>query len=144
MVGIKRSSKLATDNFSYGFGKERFFWALISACGIFFLGAGITLYHGVELLITPHALHVSQFTFIILLISFIVESLTFFIAVRELRSSSPHSSWRSLLKHGDPVTLAVVYEDGVACFGVLVAVGSLLMYKATGNVLWDGIGSVIV
>ncbi|HCB51920.1 TPA: hypothetical protein DEP21_05155 [Patescibacteria group bacterium] len=48
MVGIKSSSRAANDTFSYGFGKERFLWALISACGIFFLGAGVTLYHGIE------------------------------------------------------------------------------------------------
>jgi len=121
MVGIKRSSKVATDNFSYGFGKERFFWALISACGIFFLGAGITLYRGVELLVTPHEIHVSTFTFVVLIVSFVVEIFTFMIAVKELIRSNPEASRGFLFRHGDPVTLAVVYEDGIACFGVLVA-----------------------
>jgi divalent metal cation (Fe/Co/Zn/Cd) transporter len=37
MIGVKRSSKEATDAFSYGYKKERFLWALISACGIFFI-----------------------------------------------------------------------------------------------------------
>jgi len=37
MIGVKRSTKQATDNFSYGYKKERFLRALISACGIFFV-----------------------------------------------------------------------------------------------------------
>ena len=101
--------------YSYGFGKERFFWALISACGIFFLGAGVTLYHGVELLINPHSLHVSTFSFVVLAVSFVIEAFTFAVAVRELKRSHPYAGWKHLIAHGDPVTLAVVYEDGVAC-----------------------------
>ncbi|MEI7563064.1 MAG: cation transporter [bacterium] len=37
MIGIRRSRKQATDTFMYGYKKERFLWALISACGIFFV-----------------------------------------------------------------------------------------------------------
>ena len=37
MVGVKRSGKKATDAFIYGYKKERFLRALISACGIFFV-----------------------------------------------------------------------------------------------------------
>ena len=75
----------------------------------------MTLYHGVELLMNPHSLHVSAFSFIVLAVSFVLESITFMIAVRELRSAHPYAGWKHLMLHGDPVTLAVVYEDGVAC-----------------------------
>jgi len=37
MIGVKRSGKQATETFSYGYKKERFLRALISACGIFFI-----------------------------------------------------------------------------------------------------------
>ena len=144
MVGIRRSSKDANDVYSYGFGKERFFWALLSACGIFFLWAGVTLYHGVELLMNPHSLHVSAFSFIVLAVSFVLESITFMIAVRELRSAHPYAGWKHLMLHGDPVTLAVVYEDGVACLWVLIAFASLILYSVTWNSIWDGLGSLIV
>lgn len=144
MVWIRRSSKNATDIYSYGFGKERFFWALISACGIFFLGAGVTLYHGVELLANPHALHVSTFSFVVLTVSFVIESFTFIIAVRELKHAHPYAGWKHLTIHWDPVTLAVVYEDGVACLWVLIAFASLVLYTITGNPIWDWIWSVFV
>ena len=144
MVGIRRSSRNANDVYAYGFGKERFFWALISACGIFFLWAWVTLYHGVELLLNPHSLHVSTFSFVVLAVSFVVESFTFAIAVRELRRSHPYAWWKHLMIHGDPVTLAVVYEDGVACLWVLIACASLILYTVTWNSIWDGIWSTIV
>src|SRR3989344_5295889 len=45
-------------NFGYGYGNERFFWALLSACGIFFIGAGVTLYNGISSLIRPEPIEI--------------------------------------------------------------------------------------
>jgi len=39
-VGIVKSRRAPDEESSYGYGLERFFWALISACGVFFVGAG--------------------------------------------------------------------------------------------------------
>ncbi|MFZ2151350.1 MAG: cation diffusion facilitator family transporter [Candidatus Absconditicoccaceae bacterium] len=144
MVGIKRSSKSANSDFSYGFGKERFLRALISACGIFFIGAGITLYHGVLSFFHGQEIILNNFIFIILAISFVVEGFTFGAARRELKHRNPHMKIRNLLIHGDPVTLAVVYEDGIALIGVLIAATSLLLYSITGNPLRDSVGSVLI
>jgi solute carrier family 30 (zinc transporter), member 9 len=46
LVGLQRSTKKADEEFSYGYGQERFLWALISASGIFFLGAVVNIYYG--------------------------------------------------------------------------------------------------
>ena len=144
MVWIKRSSKLATSDFSYGFGKERFLRALISACWIFFIWAWITLYHGVQSLFHGKEIILSFMIFGILIISFIVESFTFFMAFRELKHRNHHMNIRNLLIHWDPVTLAVVYEDGIALIWVLIATASLAMYYFTGNPIWDSIWSILI
>src|SRR3989344_5801263 len=47
LIGLRRSLKKADESFEYGYGRERFFWALISACGVFFVGAGVTAYKGI-------------------------------------------------------------------------------------------------
>lgn len=122
MIGIRRSNKKATDTFIYGYKKERFLRALISACGIFFVGAGITTYHGITSLISPGEIHINQRTFIILAIAFVIESITLGIALREVKKTTTHRKWRLILEHADPITLAVVYEDGIAVIGVAIAV----------------------
>ena len=40
----------------YGFSRARYVYSLISAVGIFFLGAGVSVYHGVSTLMTAHTL----------------------------------------------------------------------------------------
>lgn len=144
MIGVRRSGKEATDTFSYGYKKERFLRALISACGIFFVGAGITTYHGITSLITPEAIHISQRTFIILAISFIIESITLGIAVNEIKKSSTHRKWKLIMEHADPITLAVVYEDTIAVIGVFIATVWLILSYITKNPLRDSITSIII
>ncbi len=144
LIGIRRSTRSADEKFSYGYGKERFFWALISACGIFFLGAGVTVYHGVELLFTEEMPDISPILFNILIVSFLIESLTLLSAWYELKRVNPDMSLRESLRHGDPSTIAVFYEDGIAVLGVLVALLSLGLTELTGNPIWDALGSIFI
>lgn len=56
-VGIVRSRKAPTSLHPYGYLKDKFVWSLVSAVGIFCLGAGITTAHGFSsLLAGPQAL----------------------------------------------------------------------------------------
>lgn len=144
MIGVKRSTKKATDTFSYGYNKERFFRALISACGIFFIGAWITTYHGIIALISPNEIHINQRTFIILAVSFVIESITLSIALREVKKSSTHRKRKLILEHADPITLAVVYEDTIAVSGILIATIGLIASYITKNPIRDSITSIII
>lgn len=144
MVGIKRSAKVADEKFAYGYGQERFFWALVSAVGIFFLGAGVTFVYGITSLKHPEIIKVSPIIFYILLASFVIEVFTFCAAVRELRKNNKHMGFRRLLKEGDPTTIAVIYEDGVALIGVVIASVSILLTEVTGKYYWDAFGSILI
>jgi zinc transporter 9 len=144
MVGIKRSTKEADDEFLYGYGRERFFWAVISACSIFFVGSGITVTHGVLSFMHPAAVHISGIVFYVLITSFIIEAFTFWLAWRELKVSFAEDGVFKILKYGDPSTIAVLYEDGVAVIGVLIALTSVMLTKLTGELYWDSIGSVVI
>jgi len=144
MVGIKRSIKKADSEFSYGYGHERFFWAVISGCCIFFMGAGITISHGIQKLLHPEAIHVQPIIYVILLISFLVESYTLWLAYNELTKNNKNTKLKTILKHGDPSSIAVLLEDTVAIIGIFVALISIVLSKITNNYYWDAIGSILV
>ncbi len=144
LIGLRRSTKEADDTFEYGYGNERFFWALISACGVLFVGAGITGYNGISALTDPHHVEFSAIVFIVLLVSLVVESYTFLVAARSLKAHLPHVSWRERLSRADPSTLAVYLEDAVAVIGILVASLSITLSYYTDDPVWDAIGSMII
>lgn len=144
LVGLKRSRLAVSLEYPYGHGRERYIWALISACGIFFVGAGVTLYHGVTALWEPSNFHFSFWPVFILIASFIIESFTLWLAFRELRKSNPGMRWGKILKTADPTTLAIVYEDGLAVFGVLIALAAYVLTELTGNRYFDAAGSIFI
>ena len=53
-VGIVRSRRAPTSLHPYGYLKDKFVWSLVSAVGIFCLGAGITTAHGFSSLMAGH------------------------------------------------------------------------------------------
>lgn len=145
LIGIVKSRRAPDEDSSYGYGLERFFWALISACGVFFVGAGVTIYHGIHTVLHPDTLLFKPEVFGILVISFVVESVTFSIALRELLNEREDgATLADALRDGDPTVLAVVYEDGVAVVGVLVAMIAVGLSYITGNPVWDAIGSIVI
>lgn len=144
LIGIQRSQKKADLRHEYGYGNERFFWALISACGIFFVGAGVTFVHGIETLAHPGDVNFSPLVFIVLAVSFIIEAYTLSVAIREIKRHFPTLSWKERLEQADSATLAVLLEDSIAVFGVLVAAGSIALSYYTENPVWDVAGSFII
>ena len=48
MAALKRSQKPADIQHPFGYGMERYFWALLAAVGIFVLGAGYSIYEGIQ------------------------------------------------------------------------------------------------
>jgi len=55
-LGARRSERPADQMFHYGYGSERFLFSLLAALGIFVLGCGVTVYHGIEGLVHPRSL----------------------------------------------------------------------------------------
>jgi zinc transporter 9 len=100
----------------FGRGQETFFWALVSAVSVFFIGCGINVYHGLHALLSPRT--VEPFTALVLgllLFALGLESLTFVVALREI------GGWRGLLANrANTTVLAVVLEDAVALVGILL------------------------
>lgn len=144
LVGVYKSKRLPDKQAAYGYGRERFFWALISACGIFFVGAGVTLYHGLMSFSHPKEIASLNIIVTLLVISFVVEFGTFLVAVHELFLENKGKRIAYILRRGNPTTLAVVFEDGVAVLGVLIALLSIALSRITGQSYWDGIGSIII
>jgi len=144
-VGIRRSERPANALFPYGFGGERFLFALFSAVGIFVLGCGVTLYHGVHAALHPADLHLDGLVFAVLGISLVVDG---WVLKKALDAIRPHRGDRGLVEYlrtsSDPTAAAVVLEDGAACLGVLVALVGILLSWLTGSHVPDVVATFVI
>ncbi|MDE0892297.1 MAG: cation diffusion facilitator family transporter, partial [Planctomycetota bacterium] len=145
LVGIKRSEREADERFPVGYGRERYVWALISAVGIFFLGCGVTIYHGVTGLLHPHETESPGWAVAVLSVSFVLEGIVFLIALKGLKKEAAGKPFFPFLRNeADPSAAAVLLEDFAACFGVLLALTAIGLSSWTGALYWDSIGSIAI
>ncbi|NTV09298.1 MAG: cation transporter [Zoogloea sp.] len=126
-VGEVRSRGGASERHPFGSGQERFFWALVSAVSVFFVGCGVTLYHGILSLFSPGEIEpFTPFVFGLLLFSLALESFTFRTAWKEI------GGWAGLkASRSNTTVLAVLLEDAVALAGIaltLLVAGVSLMW----------------
>lgn len=125
----------------FGRGQETFFWALVSAVSVFFIGCGVNVYHGLHALLSPRT--VEPFTPLViglLLFALALESATFVVALREI------GGWKGLLTNRTNTTvLAVVLEDAVALIGILLTLLVAAVSIALGpQPVFDAVVAIVV
>jgi zinc transporter 9 len=144
-LGIARSRRRADPKHPYGYGAERYFWALVSAMGIFVLGCGVTVYHGIHQLMHPTMPEVGWLTWAVLAVSALVEGGVLALALKDANTRREGKSWRHFLaSSSDPTLLAVIFEDTVAVGGVFVAAAGIGLSLQTGWSGFDGVASIII
>lgn len=144
-VGIRQSERPADALFPYGYGADRYLYSLLSAVGIFVLGCGVTVYHGIHDLIHPPALSLSWIPLAVLGLSLVVEGSVLIAAARVIWANKGDQSLLAYLRStSDPTAAAVLLEDAVACGGVLVAVTGIGLAQLTGNPVFDAIGAIVI
>lgn len=145
LVGIVRSERRPDERFQYGYGRARFVWALISAVGIFFLGCGVTVYHGVHSLFHPAPLSNLSWAIGVLILSFVIEGAVLWVAYRQLKTAAAGRPFIAYCRRdADPSAVAVLLEDAAACLGVLIALACVALARVTGSLFWDAAGSITI
>lgn len=146
-IGIRESRKRADAEHPYGYAQEKHIFALISGVGIFFLGCGVSVYHGVSGLFEHEPLESIPLALSVLGVSLLLESYSMSVALKELRADAT-TAGQTLLQHvregADPMNIAVLAEDAAAVAGVAIATGCLGLTYWTGNGIYDSIGSITV
>lgn len=144
-IGLKRAVRARDDAFQYGYGGERFVFGMLSAAGIFFVGCGVTLYHGVRGLLEPRMPELGAITFVVLGVAFVVDGGSLLYALIPALKASKGMPFRKYLNQkADPAALAVLLEDGAAVLGLLIATAGIALAYFTRNGIWDAVGSMMV
>lgn len=143
MLGFKRSRKPATKKHPYGFGKEQYFWAVISAFLILAITASLSFYFGYQEFKNPTPVEYLWLAYLMLIFGMGTNGYAFFISTSKLLGGKP---LKQLLRiflespHIGPKTTAVLDFTGfcAAFFGF----AALVLYAITGDGRWDGIGAM--
>jgi cation diffusion facilitator family transporter len=148
MAALRKSRKPPDRKHPFGYGMERYFWSLLAAVGIFVLGAGFSAYQGIESLLSPGGSEGSPtWSFVVLGVSFVFEGTSFVKGLVQLRSNAAAAGaplMPFLRGEADPALRAVIWEDGAALVGLLLAAAGLGLDTVRGGRTFDGIASLAI
>ncbi len=143
LIGHKRAKKSASEMHSFGYSNEVFFWSLMVAVLLFFVGALFSIYEGVHKLAHPEELTSVYWIFAVLISSIVIEAKSFQVAFTELRKTTKLPFLKAIKASTQVSLIVVVLEDSAAITGlVIVLISTTLAWLV--NPLFDAMGSVAV
>jgi cation diffusion facilitator family transporter len=146
-VALKRGTKAPDQRHPFGYGRETYFWAFMASLCTFVVGAGFSVYQGVQTIVERKPEGSPLVSYIVLAVSFVLEGSSLLKAVRQIRGTAKERgvSSRSYLQVTTDTTLkAVTFEDSAALVGLVLAALGLLLEQLTGDPLWDGVSAVAI
>ncbi|MBC3908978.1 MULTISPECIES: cation diffusion facilitator family transporter [Undibacterium] len=145
LVGIKEAKRPPDASHPMGYGRVVYFWAMMVALLLFFLGGAFSVMEGVERLKHAEPLKNPMVALTVLGVSVILEAFSLYGAMVEIRKISEGKNFFQWFRETRQSELMVVAgEDIAALAGLGVAFIAVVLSVVTGNPVWDAVGSIIV
>jgi cation diffusion facilitator family transporter len=145
MYGQKRAKKPPDARHPAGYGREIYFWSFVVALLVFALGAGVSVYEGVQHYLHPEPAVSPYIGYGVLVIAFVLEGASTVEAFKEFnRARGQQTWWEALVSTKDASTVIVLLENGAAMAGLLIAAAGLGLSQLTGNPRIDGAASILI
>ena len=141
LAALRRSRRPADRRHPFGYGKERFFWSLLAAVGIFVMGGCFSFFQGVEALRSGAHEELSGYVagLIVLGVALLAEGASLLRALHQVRGQGGFATGLR-----DPALRTVVAEDGTAVLGVVLAMTGMALHMVTGQVVWEACASLAI
>ncbi|HET8688259.1 MAG TPA: cation diffusion facilitator family transporter [Methanosarcina sp.] len=145
LVGMKRSDAPACKDHPLGHGKEIFFWSMLVAMLLFFVGGVYSIMEGTHRVLHPEPIEHAGIAVGILFFAVVLEWKSLAAALQALKSergSDTLMQWVRKTKNTD--LLIVTGENTAALAGLAIALVAIGASLITGNPVYDAIGSIAV
>ncbi|MET8010211.1 cation diffusion facilitator family transporter [Streptomyces sp. NPDC005271] len=149
LASLKRSKRSPDARHPFGYGKERYFWSLLAAVGIFVMGGCFSFFQGAEALHSGSSEEHSGYVvgLVVLVVALLAEGSSLVRALVQVRGHARESGRGMVaeLRGGDDPTLrTVLAEDSTACLGVVFALLGMWLHMVTGDVVYEATASFLI
>src|SRR4051794_18740071 len=136
VIAQRRAAKPADRTHPLGYGREVYVWSLFAAIGLFAVGAGVSISHGLTELAHPEPASDFGVAYVVLAVSFALEGTSFVQASRQAKRGAARRDvdlMEHILDTSDPTVRAVFFEDAAALVGILIATAGIALHQVTGS-----------
>jgi cation diffusion facilitator family transporter len=145
LFGLRESKRPPDQSHPMGYARVVYFWAMLVALLLFFMGGAFSVMEGIAHLNNPEPLKNALIAIIVLGVSVVLEALSLAGAMREIRKlANGKSLYRWFRETRQSELMVVAGEDIAALLGLTFAFTAIVLSVITGNPIWDAIGSISV
>lgn len=145
LLGLKRSKLPPSPDFPLGYGKAIYFWSFLVALMLFSVGGMFSIYEGVHKLQAPEPLKWPWLAVGVLSFGIVAEAISMAACLREVnKARGGQGLWRWFRESRQSELIVIFGEDLAALFGLVFALIAILVTMATGNPLYDAIGTIAI
>jgi cation diffusion facilitator family transporter len=145
LLGMKEARRPANADFPLGYHRVTYFWSMIVALLLFFMGGAFSVYEGVERLLHPQPMENGLIAMTVLGVAMVLEAFSLYGALREIRKVSgglPFMVWFRETRQSE--LMVVAGEDIAALIGLALAFCAVAATVVTGNPLYDALGTLMI
>ena len=143
LLGMKQAQRPETDDHPLGHARVVYFWSLIVALMLFFVGGAFSVYEGIQRVTHPHPLEHALAAVLVLIAAVGLEAFSLWGALSALKAERGNKSllqWARMTRQSE--LLVVTGEDIAALGGLIMALLGVGLTWLTGNLLFDALGSI--
>lgn len=145
ILGLRQTRKAPTEDHPLGFGKSIYFWSFLVAVILFSIGGMFSIYEGIHKLQHPEPLSFPWVAIGVLSFAIVAESVSLWGCMREVNKERYGRSIVQWFRQSRSSALIVVFgEDIAALLGLVFALLAVAASFATGNPLWDALGTISI
>ena len=145
MLGLRQSGQAPTADYPLGFGKAIYFWSFLVAVMLFSVGGMYSLYEGWHKLSSHDAIDISKLWWAVGVLVFAIgaEGMSMRACMQEVNKvRGDRSLWRWFQDSRQAELVVIFGEDLAALAGLILALAAVLLTMATGNPVWDAVGTL--
>jgi cation diffusion facilitator family transporter len=145
LYGLKRAARKPDEKHPFGYGPEIYFWAFVVAILIFALGAGISIYEGIEKVRHPTPVTSPIINYVVLGLAMVFEGAAWWIAYKEFNTTRGKRGLLEAIRVAkDPSVMTVLLEDSAAMLGLIAAFVGIGLGQALDMPVLDGVASLVI
>jgi cation diffusion facilitator family transporter len=145
LLGRKQAKARPSAHHPLGQGRATYFWSFVVALLLFSVGGLLSIYEGVRKLDEVAPIDMPWVAVTIVLVAMAAEGLSLRTALQQVgKVRGERSLWRWFRETRHSELIVVLSEDLAAIAGLFLALAALLATIATGNTVYDAMGSIAI
>jgi cation diffusion facilitator family transporter len=145
LYGLRRSKTRADRDHPLGHGREVYFWSFVVALLVFTVGAGLTIYQGVQHVSRPEPVQHRGVSYLVLALSALFEGGSWWITLRAFKGTHRYANvYRAIRNSKDPPSFIVLFEDSAALIGLVIAFAGIYLSARLHWPVLDGVASILI